>query len=191
MYHAIMVRSRTKEQQARIEALTKQILDVVRENDDEVDKELNVACVGTSQWGTIAEIIPWDLSVNVLNISQKQVESLFELAGFEIRKTYQLNNYYHGGSIRNAPYALASPAWLLQTNYGNITVTPRKRVFDLNWAGTGIDLDENLTHDDVTQGSSYVHAWSPAKLAGYLTELRCRFDRQRAQADLPDEEVAT
>ena len=56
--------------------------------------------------------------------------------------------------------------------FGDIKIGWRKRVINIDWSGTGRDLSKLFDGEDVTRGSSYIHAWGADKAVDYLKRLR-------------------
>ena len=62
---------------------------------------------------------------------------------------------------------------MVTTQKGRIKLGWRKRVINIDWSESDIDLDGNEIFKDerVTTGDKYVHAWSYEKAIEYLTKL--------------------
>jgi hypothetical protein len=97
------------------------------------------------------------------------VVSLVTLSGFQVLRTWKLQNGYWGNLPESNEH---SPWWLVKTESGLIQVGWRKRVLEIDWSDTGIRFV--VTEDDVTKSDSMVHAWSIAKAVEYLTALKGR-----------------
>jgi hypothetical protein len=180
MYHTILVRSQTQEQQNAVEAKVREILKIVDPNPDKHGRDLNCGCMGSSLWGSIAETIPSEVDTSfILSITEAQVLSLFELAGFTVKRIHTLANEYYGGSPRSLPYAAVAPWFLVQTTLGDIKIGPRKRVFNIEWHTT--ELREEITEDYTTKGDIYVHARTVAKISEYLSTLHTKLGQQKAR----------
>lgn len=102
--------------------------------------------------------------------SREQAESIMRLAGFEIRRVWELANGYW-------PLApnyddVRQPWWLFLTDVGLIQIGWRKRVLHIQWdacAFRGV-----VTEDDVTKEDTYVHAYAVEKAVEYLREMHRR-----------------
>lgn len=119
-------------------------------------------------------------------------KALFMLAGLDNpARFYELRNEY----MRDGdPWALVIVT--LGRGPCEIKIGWRKRVINIDWSATGLDL-EVFFFDDVTKGPGFIHAWGYAKALEYLqllgTLLRCTpegLDRYRAHAVKQAEEKA-
>lgn len=83
----------------------------------------------------------------------------FNLSNIEVLNVYNIENGYMGGKAD----------WLLvKTVYGLIKIGWRKRVINIDWEDTGLEL---IINDDVTSDKHFVHAWSYSKAVSYLEHL--------------------
>lgn len=104
----------------------------------------------------------------------------------------------------------AGPKWVVELDIGTIIIHWRKRVLEIDWAGTcvrfpmrdqfgraDIKTDDQLTFDDVTQTETMVHAWGYPKAIQYLQRLIAAekrmqylldFERRKEQGLLDAEE---
>lgn len=100
-------------------------------------------------------------------MTKNEVESIFQLAGIEIKKTWEIVNKYWP----NTPTydAVRTPWWLVKTNKGIIEIGWRKRVISIDWSDT--DISCMVTEDDVTKDFDVVHAYSAEKAISYLKTL--------------------
>lgn len=99
----------------------------------------------------------------MLGMTEKEVNGIFNLAGFDVKRLWQVKNGYW--STKEAPY------WhLVQTDAGLIEIGWRKRVIEIDWSATS-DLRHIVTEDQVTKELYMVHASSIPKALEYLTEL--------------------
>ncbi len=92
------------------------------------------------------------------------------IAGFESKKCIELANQYWP-----ATYLLKraqDPWWMIETQYGYITIGWRKRVISIEWDFA----DCIVTEDDVTKATNYVHAYKEEKAIEYLKNLRKHLD---------------
>ncbi len=130
-------------------------------------------------------------------ISEKDVTSLFTLAKIPVLRIYQLVHSYYSFRLgedeeetkRNAVYRATRPSWLVKTPFGLIALNLRKRVVEIDWsdtayravkrpsteegmAGQPVSSDpDSITVDNVTKGSTNVHAYDLIKAAEYLSVL--------------------
>ena len=180
MYHTLLVRSCDTEQQKAVEEKIREILKLVDPDPDEHGRDRCCGGTSTSLWGAISRAIPDDIDTSfILSITEAQVLSLFELAGFSVNRIHKLINEYHGESMTSVPYALAAPWFLVQTTLGDIKIGPRKRVFNIEWHTT--ELREEITEDDTTKGDIYVHARTVAKISEYLDTLQTKLAQLQAK----------
>lgn len=68
---------------------------------------------------------------------------------------------------------LQKPWFVVTTKRGRIQLGWRKRVIQINWAGSDIEsrAEELFTGEDVTKGDKMIHAWSYLKAQLYLKTL--------------------
>ena len=100
--------------------------------------------------------------------SREEVTSILTLAGLKPERMWELANGYWP----DAPTYddVRTSWWLAQTSIGLVRLGWRKRVIEIDWNETGIKA--TVTEDDVTKGSTVVHAYSQAKAVEYPTRLR-------------------
>lgn len=126
-------------------------------------------------------------------MKQEEAEGLFRVAGFKVKRTWELPNGYCGGSasvlrdiedklspnytyppleerIKTCLWPLRSPWWLVLTDFGPIEIGWRKRVISIDWSATNIR--GVVTTDETTKGLGHVHAWTMDAAVRYLTALR-------------------
>ena len=105
-------------------------------------------------------------------MSEDEVKALFLLSGIALYSQVPIDNRYDQTSeLWNGPW------WECRTRCGKVTIGWRKRVIEITWHTFAVPDDEPITHDDVTKGPDYVHAWSSAKAVEYLTSMRRAFER--------------
>ena len=107
------------------------------------------------------------------DLTRGQAESIVKLAGFEVRRVWELANGYWPASPRYDD--VRRPWWLLLTEIGPVLIGWRKHVLEIEWDACAVRAV--VTEDDVTKGDSYVHAWSVENAVTYLRELRRRATR--------------
>lgn len=111
-------------------------------------------------------------------MKKSEAEGLFAVAGFKVLRIWRLpNNYITSREeetdediLREAVYRHRRPWWLVKTEHGLIEIGPRKRVIEIDWSDTGVQVS-SITDDNVTKGTLMVHAWSMSKAVEYLTTL--------------------
>ncbi len=135
-------------------------------------EQVKVECSSCKSTGTIGNIKPF----RGIELSEKELQGLFALAGIEIINTWKLHNGYWNRPDETGDYF---PWWLVKTPAGLVEIGWRKRVIDISWNDT--DIRAVITKDDVTKSETMVHAWSEEKALEYLKELR----RQMTIAALP------
>lgn len=109
-------------------------------------------------------------------MKQKEVESLFNLAGIEILDIKPLVDGY-GFSPNDSRFYQTLPRcvwWFVKTSRGWVEIGWRKRVISINWKDT--DLRFSITDDDTTKEETCVHAWSIEKALEYLKTLAGAID---------------
>jgi hypothetical protein len=110
---------------------------------------------------------------------EDHVKAIFLLAGFEVEKTFQIENKYWPEAY--VELRKASPWWLVKTEYGMI---------EIGWQETGYVSEQNgehtydsITDDNVTRGPCDVHAYSVPKAVEYMTALRRNIDFEKAEKE--------
>jgi hypothetical protein len=100
--------------------------------------------------------------------SRDEVTAILTLAGLPPVRMWELANGYWP----DAPTYddVRRPWWLVKTAIGLIRFGRRKRVLEIDWQETGVDVV--VTDDDVTKESTMVHAWSTEKAVEYMKRLR-------------------
>ncbi|MCD0160309.1 hypothetical protein IHN63_03210 [Deinococcus sp. 6YEL10] len=101
-----------------------------------------------------------------------QLQALMLLSGFEIREYRTTANQYWPDVPDYFEVRAANPWWVVQTQYGPLTIGRRKRVWEINWSEIGQIAPDVITQDDVTMGHFCIHAWSLVDALKYLTNLR-------------------
>lgn len=103
-------------------------------------------------------------------VTQDKAWAFMLLAGFDVRRTWRLQNEYYPETLEYAWLRMTNPWFLFETQHGLIKIGLRKRVVSVDWGATDIRLAQ-VTSDDVTQHDTMVHAWTPLKLLEYLQTL--------------------
>ena len=103
--------------------------------------------------------------------SRAEVHAIFALAGFEVKRVWELANGYWPD---HPDYdEVRTPWWLVDTDIGLVQIGWRKRVLSIDWGDWGsCEVRALVTKDDVTKGDGMVHAWTTEKAVEYLRELR-------------------
>lgn len=98
-----------------------------------------------------------------------QRESLIGLFGDRAIYVEELPNGYG----EHDPYWSLFPWFKVTTGCGPIKIGWRKRVINIDWAESEITARANdlFPNEDVTKGSSYIHAWGYEKAQGYIDKL--------------------
>ncbi len=97
-----------------------------------------------------------------------KLTGLFKSAGFDIPYVETIGNEYCSQAC-----CYKYPWVMVTTQKGHIKLGWRKRVINIDWSESDIDLDGNEIFKDekVTTGDKYVHAWGYEKAIEYLTKL--------------------
>lgn len=128
-------------------------------------------------------------------MTEQEAKAMFILAGFKVKKMYRIFNEYFDISMENAEWHIKNSWWLAITEEGDmIKVGWRKRVISIDWEGTSfrqdcVDKQARMTKDDVTIGTTYIHAWSNSKAVEYLTLLRNKIEEIRFKNQISDLKV--
>lgn len=127
-------------------------------------------------------------------MTEQQLNALFLLAGFEVDRTYKIQNEYWGN---DPEMQQRSPWWLVKTKFGLIKIGWRKRVINIDWSDTSFRSGEStyasgellgpVTNDKVTKNKTIVHAWTYGNAVNYLSSLNTRL-QQVEYADAHPEE---
>jgi hypothetical protein len=100
---------------------------------------------------------------NFIEQQEEKIEKLLQtvnLSDLELETHWRIKDEYHGDRAD----------WLLlKTNIGLIKIGWRKRVIQIDWSDTKIEM---LIDDDVTKGKDFCHAWSYEKAIEYLNKLK-------------------
>jgi len=135
----------------------------VRERGIGGGEQVKVECSECKSTGTIGNIKPF----RGIELSEKELEGLFALAGIEIINKWKLHNGYWNRPNETGNYF---PWWLVKTQSGLIEIGWRKNVMQIDWSDTGVRAE--VTKDEVTKDETGVHAWTEEKALEYLKELR-------------------
>lgn len=104
--------------------------------------------------------------------AREQMERIFTKAGFYDFRLISVSNGYWNDKgtepwFRVETPELGSGRWLL--------VGWRKRVINIDWEKAGLLATPDFSSENVTVGTSYVHAWGEEKAVEYLQKIRaCR-----------------
>jgi hypothetical protein len=114
-------------------------------------------------------------------MTKEQATAVFVLADIPVLKMWELPNGYWprpsldveghelNDALRYHRLREASPWWLVRTPFGLVEIGPRKRVIAIDWSDTPVRAE--VTADDVTKGTTHVHAWSTEDAVRYLKAL--------------------
>jgi hypothetical protein len=102
--------------------------------------------------------------------SKEAVKNFFQLAGFTPHEIIEVPNRYWPRCEDYLKLRDSMPWWLVETEYGRITIGPRKRVISIEWKDTKHPVI--VTTDDTTKEDYLVHAWETVKCLEYLINLR-------------------
>lgn len=100
--------------------------------------------------------------------TKDEATAILTLAGLRPERLWELANQYWPDVPSYDD--VRRPWWLAKTSIGLIQIGWRKRVLEIDWKETGVEV--TVTPDNVTKGSTMVHAWSTEKAVQYLTRLR-------------------
>ena len=64
-------------------------------------------------------------------------------------------------------------AFIVETEWGALRIGYRKRVINIDWSGTQINHNGDITFkdEDVTKSRTMIHAWGKDKAIEYLRKL--------------------
>ena len=102
-------------------------------------------------------------------MTQDQMLAIFTLAKISVDKFWKLDNGYWPEHPNYYEVRAASPWWLARTPLGLIQIGWRKRVINIDWSATSLQVI--VTTDDVTKSKTNVHAWDETKAVEYLKAL--------------------
>lgn len=100
---------------------------------------------------------------------------VFAKAGFDpncIAISPVVNQYCPAREVGQLSGDCCAPWFDFVTPFGIIMVGARKRFYNLDWQPTGCSFPRLFSDEDVTQGDTFVHAWTQEKLIEYLERLR-------------------
>lgn len=102
-------------------------------------------------------------------MKETEVRALFLLADIPVNSIHKIENEYWPDHPDYNQVKKDNPWWIVITNGSVIKIGWRKRVINIDW--TNAPWRFEITKDDVTKESNYVHAWSFVKALEYLTNL--------------------
>jgi len=109
-------------------------------------------------------------------MTQAELAAVFLLAEFPIKGFHMIDNQYWPPSQTYDEVRAKNPWYVVETEFGPITLGWRKRVIQISWKDTGYQLENenDVTQDDVTKSQSMIHAWNFGDAVNYLGKLqRC------------------
>jgi len=97
------------------------------------------------------------------------LKKIFEEAGWEVGYVDVIDSEYCSQSC-----CYKFPWIIVTTGRGKIKLGWRKRVMNLDWSDTDLDVNgmELFSDEDVTKSDHYIHCWGREKAVEYLTRLR-------------------
>ncbi len=101
-----------------------------------------------------------------LSVEERDIfEEMFKYAGFgsACLLTAIPNEY--------CPCDYCPPWFIAETPWGKIKIGWRKRVIQIEWKDTQLDLGELFATEEVTKNSWFIHAWGEEKAKEYLSKL--------------------
>lgn len=101
--------------------------------------------------------------------AEQEFRLLFRLAGYEWCQLEAVPNEY-GSDDYNGPWFMA------RTPVGKIKIGWRKRVINIDWSATGVDLLGCFGGEAVTKDAFSIHAWSDEDAVRYLRTIREALD---------------
>lgn len=143
----------------KFNSLPKEVRDKISRNSTSFLQELQEQIA--IEWVKIHEVDKRKAMIDKLT-------SLFVSAGFDTIYVETIDNEYCSGSCY---YHL--PWIVVTTQKGHIKLGWRKRVINIDWSDSNINLDGNkiFKGENVTTGEKYIHAWSYEKAIEYLSKL--------------------
>jgi hypothetical protein len=102
------------------------------------------------------------------NAHVDELTELFKSAGFDTVYVETINSEYCRESC-----CYKFPWVIVTTKKGRIKLGWRKRVMNLDWSDSDLNIDgEKLFKDEnVTKGTNYIHCWGKEKAVEYLKKL--------------------
>jgi len=96
---------------------------------------------------------------------QEKFRQMFVDAGFESPGITAVKNEYCGCDH-------CAPWYEVSTGSGTVKIGWRKRVINIDFSQSDLELTDALTREDVTIGEGYIHAWGDDKAVEYLSAMR-------------------
>jgi hypothetical protein len=96
----------------------------------------------------------------VERLYREQFEGIFKSAGVEATLTSIPNEY--------CPCDNCGPWFTAQMPFGTLKLGWRKRVINIDWSDTGLDLQDLFINESTTKGAHFIHAWGVKKAVEYL-----------------------
>lgn len=103
----------------------------------------------------------------------EKVTAMFVIAQIKVKAIYEIFNQYHGKRNVDPQYLIDNPWFLVSTEYGNIVLGPRKRVYQLQWNETNLRQSLPCTEGEgwITSEDTYVHSYTEEALISNLKKL--------------------
>jgi hypothetical protein len=89
---------------------------------------------------------------------------VFEKAGATGALLKEIPNSY-------CPCETCGPWFVARLPYGDITIGWRKRVINIDWSSTKVDLSGLFLEEDTTKGAHMIHAWGKDKAIDYVGRI--------------------
>ncbi len=98
----------------------------------------------------------------------EELSELFKKAGFDLIHVEIIDNEYCGKAC-----CYKYPWIIVTTNKGRIKLGWRKRVMNLDWSDSDLEIDgmKIFKDENATKGTNYIHCWGKDKAIEYLKKL--------------------
>jgi len=100
------------------------------------------------------------------SVQVERFKELFKKAGFDVCTFKPITNRYCSCSHCSSWFEVKTPQC-------NFVIGDRKRVTNIEWTAN-IDGYELFKDENVTKGTSYIHAWTDEKIVEYLSLIRTK-----------------
>lgn len=108
-------------------------------------------------------------------LTLEKIEAMFTLAEIKVNAIYALHNRYMGKILNkaDAEFSANYPWFLVSTQYGNVVLGPRKKVYHLEWVET--KLRQKLPCEEgeewISSQDNYVHSHTEEALLLNIKKL--------------------
>ena len=105
--------------------------------------------------------------LRIIEREQKEIQSVIEKSGIPVNGMYMIPNQYHPDPDIYGPW------FMVETPAGRIKIGWRKRVINIDWSDTGLNVQGGDVRDKPgdTAGPTYVHAWGSDKAVEILQKI--------------------